>query len=273
MTSKSKKMILNIVSLIIGLLIIAPILYAFSVSLMSASDMSQSTPRLLPSAPSIGNYIRALQMVPFTNFLKNSVIVGVCVTIGQLVTCSLAAYAFSFFEFKGKKILFMAVLATVMIPGEVIIVANYLTISNLGLLDSLKALIIPFLTSGMGIFMVRQFYLTIPKDLQEAAALDGCGHFKFLSAVVMPISKPVMASLGIYVFINTWNQYMWPLLTINDPNKRTVQIGISMLQFSEGNNYEVVLAGALMIIIPSIIIFILGQKQLVDGMISGAVKG
>lgn len=137
----------------------------------------------------------------------------------------------------------------------------------------MKALIIPFLTSGMGIFMVRQFYLTVPKDLQEAAALDGCGHFKFLTSIIMPISKPVMASLGIYVFINTWNQYMWPLLTINDPSKRTVQIGISMLQFSEGNNYEIVLAGALMIIIPSIAIFILGQKQLVDGMVAGAVKG
>lgn len=273
MSSKSKKIILNSINMIVGLLIIAPILYAFSVSLMSAADMSQSPPRFLPSAPSLKNYMRALEMVPFTSFLRNSFVVGICVTIGQLVTCSLAAYAFSFFEFKGKNVLFMAVLATVMIPGEVIIVANYLTISNLGWLDSMKALVVPFLTSGMGIFMVRQFYLTVPKDLQEAAALDGCGHFKFLTSIVMPISKPVMASLGIYVFINTWNQYMWPLLTINDPSKRTVQIGISMLQFSEGNNYEIVLAGALMIIIPSIAIFILGQKQLVDGMVAGAVKG
>lgn len=273
MASKSKKIILNMISLVIGLLIISPILYAFSVSLMPTSDLSQSVPRLLPSAPSLNNYVRALQMVPFASFLKNSAVVGICVTIGQLITCSLAAYAFSFFEFKGKNVLFMGVLATVMIPGEVIIVANYLTVSDLGWLDSLNALIVPFLASGMGIFMVRQFYLTIPKDLQEAAALDGCGHFKFLTHVVMPISKPVMASLGIYVFINTWNQYMWPLLTINDPSKRTVQIGISMLQFSEGNNYEIVLAGALMIIIPSIAIFVLGQKQLVDGMVAGAVKG
>lgn len=273
MTSKVSKIILNVVSIIAGLIMIAPILYGFSVSFMSAADVSQSVPRLLPSNLSFANYIKALQMVPFTDFLTNSVVVGICVTVGQLITCSLAAYAFSFFDFKGKNILFMGVLATVMIPGEVIIVANYLTVSNLGWIDNLKALIIPFLTSGMGIFMVRQFYLTIPKDLQEAASLDGCGHFKFLSAVVMPISKPVLASLGIYVFINTWNQYMWPLLTINDPSKRTVQIGISMLQFSEGSNYEVILAGVLMVIMPSILVFILGQKQLVDGMVSGAVKG
>lgn len=264
---------LNLLSIIIGLLIIAPILYALSLSLMTPAEISMFPPRLLPSQLRLDNYQLALSMVPFGRFLTNSLFVGICVTFGQFLTCSLAAYAFSFFEFKGKKLLFIAVLATVMIPGEVIIVSNYLTVSQLGWNDSLKALIIPFLTSGMGIFMVRQFFLTVPKDLHEAAVIDGCGHFQFLTTILVPISKPVMASLGIYVFINTWNQYMWPLLTINNPNKRTVQIGISMLQFSEGNNYGVILAGALMIIIPSIIVFVIGQKRLVDGMISGAIKG
>lgn len=273
MISKRNRVILNIVSIIMGLLIIAPIIYAFLISMMTPAEMSQAIPKLIPSTPSLNNYKRALAMVPFGSFLKNSLFVSICVTLGQLVTCSLAAYAFSFFEFKGKRFLFLAVLVTVMIPGEVIIVSNYLTVSQLGWLDHLEALIIPFLTSGMGIFMVRQFYLTIPKELQEASFVDGCTHFKFLTAILMPLSKPVMASLGIYVFIHTWNQYMWPLLTINDPNKRTVQIGISMLQFSEGNSYEIILAGSLMIIIPSLIMFIFGQKQLVDGMVSGAVKG
>ena len=270
---RKHKIGLHLACVITGLLIILPILYALSLSLMTAPELSQYPPKLLPSTPTLANYQAALKMVPFAKFLTNSVVVSVCITLGQLLTCSLAAYSFAFFDFKGKNALFLAVLATVMIPGEVTIVSNYLTVSQLGWNDSLKVLIIPFLTSGMGIFMVRQFYLTLPKDLHEAATVDGCGHFRFLISILMPISKPVMASLGIYAFINAWNQYMWPLLTINNPNKRTVQIGISMLQFSEGNNYGIILAGALMIIIPSICIFMIGQKRLVDGMISGAIKG
>jgi sn-glycerol 3-phosphate transport system permease protein len=240
---------------------------------MSSSEISQYPPRLIPSHPSLDNYKQAWNMVPFGQFLINSSMVCILVTFGQMITCSLAAYAFAFFEFKGKKVLFIAVLATMMIPGEATIVSNYLTVSSLGWNDSLKVLVIPFLTSALGIFMIRQFYLTVPRDLEQAAAIDGCSKFLFLIKILMPISKPVMASLGIYAFINTWNQYMWPLLTINNPTKRTVQIGISMLQFSEGKNYEIILAGVLMIIIPSIIIFVIGQKKLVEGMITGAIKG
>ncbi len=270
---KKTRFWLNIVSLLVGIIIIAPILYAFSLSLMTPADISSYPPRLITSEVSFNNYKEAFNMVPFVKFIGNSLLVGLCVTMGQIVTCSLAAYAFAFFEFRFKKILFLIIITTVMIPGEVIIVSNYLTISNLGWNDSLKALIVPFLTSGMGIFMVRQFFLTIPKEIYEAGIIDGCSNLKFYILILMPISKPVSSALGIYVFINTWNQYMWPLLTINDPDKRTVQIGISMLQFVESNNYGIILAGALVIIIPSILVFVIGQKQLVDGMVSGAIKG
>ncbi len=270
---KKSRFWLNILSLLVGIIIIAPILYALSLSLMTPSDISSYPPKLISTAPSLQNYKEALNMVPFVKFIGNSLVVGMCVTIGQIITCSLSAYGFAFFEFKGKRVLFLITIATVMIPGEVIIVSNYLTVSEFGWNDSLKALIIPFLTSGMGIFMVRQFFLTIPKDIHEAAEIDGCSDITFFTSIIMPISKPVSAALGIYVFINTWNQYMWPLLTINNPDKRTVQIGISMLQFAESNNYGIILAGSLMIIIPSIMIFIIGQRKLVDGMVSGAVKG
>jgi sn-glycerol 3-phosphate transport system permease protein len=160
-----------------------------------------------------------------------------------------------------------------MIPSEATIISNYLTVSALGWNDSFKVLIIPFLTSAMGIFLMRQYYLTIPRELKQAAQIDGCGNFRFLTRIVVPISTPAIASLGIYVFINTWNQYMWPLLTINDPQKRTVQIGISMLQYSEATNYGIVLAGAVLILVPSIFVFIIGQKALVRGMTAGAIKG
>jgi sn-glycerol 3-phosphate transport system permease protein len=160
-----------------------------------------------------------------------------------------------------------------MIPGEAIIISNYLTISSLRLLDSYVALIVPSLASAMGIFMIRQFYLTVPKELKEASVMDGCTNFKFLTKILMPISKPVMASLGIYVFLSTWNQYMWPLLITSKANMRTVQIGISMLQSAEAQSFGMILAGIIIIIVPSIFIFIIGQKQLIDGMTSGAVKG
>ena len=165
------------------------------------------------------------------------------------------------------------VLSTMMIPAETTVISNFLTVSSWGWNDSLQVLIVPFLTSAMGIFLMRQFYLTIPKEIREAAKIDGCGNLKFLFKILIPVSKPAIASLSIYVFINTWNQYLWPLLTINNGNNRTVQIGISMLQYSEGSNYSVVLAGAILILIPSVFIFLLGQKQLVKGMTAGAVKG
>ena len=139
--------------------------------------------------------------------------------------------------------------------------------------DSYTGLIVPFLVSAMGIFLIRQFYLTVPKELKEASTLDGCSNFRFFIKVLLPISKPVVSSLGVYTFLNTWNQYLWPLLVTNAPEKRTVQIGISMLQFAERQNIGLVFAGVIMIILPSIAIFILGQKQLVKGITAGAVKG
>ena len=272
-TSKRNRVILTIVNIIVGLLIISPLLYALSLSFMSQGEISQYPPKLFPSHFNLDNYKEALSAVPLFRFIINSVIVSIFVTIGQVITSSLAAYAFAFYDFKYKKLLFLLVLSTMMIPAETTIISNFLTVSSWGWTDSLHVLIVPFLTSAMGIFLIRQFYLTIPKELLEAAKIDGCTNLKFLMNILLPISKPAIASLSIYTFIGTWNQYLWPLLTINNGNNRTVQIGISMLQFAEGSNYGVVLAGAILILIPSILVFIIGQKSLVAGMTAGSVKG
>lgn len=271
--SKRNKVIITVISIIVGLIIIAPLLYALSLSFMTAGEMSQYPLKLIPSEVTLSNFEKALSTVPLAKFIGNSFIVSIFVTVGQVITTSLAAYAFAFYDFKGKKLLFLMVLSTMMIPAETTVISNFLTVSSWGWNDSLKVLIVPFLTSAMGIFLIRQFYLTIPKELKEASKIDGCNNFMFLIKILLPISKPAIASLSIYTFINTWNQYLWPLLTINNNSKRTVQIGISMLQFSEGKNYGVVLAGAILILIPSILIFIIGQKSLVKGMTAGSVKG
>lgn len=272
-TSKKNRVILTIVNLVVGVIIIGPLLYAVSLSFMTPGEISQYPPKLVPSKVTLENYHTAINSVPLFRFIVNSFVVSILVTIGQVFTASLASFAFAFYDFKGKKLLFLMVLSTMMIPGETTIISNFLTVSSWGWTDSLQVLIVPFLTSAMGIFLIRQFYLTLPKDLIEAARIDGCSNFIFLIKILIPISKPAIASLSIYTFISTWNQYLWPLLTINNGNNRTVQIGISMLQFAEGSNYGVVLAGAVLILIPSILVFSLGQKSLVQGMTAGSVKG
>lgn len=264
---------INLLNVAVGLLIVSPILLGLSFSFMSASEMASIPPNILPSGFKVMNYIKALNSVPIFKFMVNSFIVCFIVISVQIVTCSLSAYAFSFFNFRGRNILFMLVLSTMMIPADSTIIANYLTISQLRLQDTYLALVMPYLTSAMGIFLMRQYFMTVPRELKEAATIDGCGDTRFLVKILLPISKPVLASLVIYIFIQTYNQFLWPLLVTNKSERRTVQIGMSILKSAEAIDYGVVLAGAVMILVPSIFVFVFGQKALIKGMTSGAVKG
>ncbi|MDR1862406.1 MAG: carbohydrate ABC transporter permease [Treponema sp.] len=259
--------------LFIGLIIISPILFGFSFSFMSSSERAEVPPRFLPREPVTYTYQRALNQVPIIRFMANSLLVCAIIIVGQVITCSFAAYAFSFYRFRGSKLIFMVVLATMMIPVDAIIIANYLTISQFRLNDSYMGLVAPYLTSAMGIFLMRQFFLTIPKELHEAAIIDGCRDLRFLFKIVLPISQPAIASLGVYIFIQTYNQFLWPLLVTNSNRMRTVQIGMSILKEAEAVDYGIVLAGAVLILIPSVLVFVIGQKYLVKGMTAGAVKG
>lgn len=272
-TKNIKKTLSFIGKILLGLLIISPILLGLSMSFMSAAEMASIPPSIIPKEPVTYTYEKALKSVPLFKFMLNSFIVCAIVIVGQIITCSLSAFAFSFFDFKGKGFLFMAVLSTMMIPVDSIIIANFLSISNAGLKNTYPGLVLPYLTSALGIFLIRQFYLTIPRDLHEAAKIDGCSDFKFLIRIVMPISKPAIASLGVYVFIQTYNQFLWPLLVTDIQDMRTVQIGMSMLKMAEAVDYGIVLAGAMIILVPAIIVFTIGQKLLVQGMTAGSVKG
>lgn len=273
MKRNRKDLILFALNILIGLVIISPIIYAVSMAFMTPDEIFRVPPKLIPSSMFWGNFEEAINSVPIFRFIFNSFFVALCITAGQIITACLAAYAFAFYEFRGKKIIFIAILATMMIPGEATIISNYLTISSLGLLDTYRALIIPFTTSAMGIFMMRQYYLTVPRELKEAALIDGSNSLQFLVRILIPISKPIMGALGVYVFLSTWNQYMWPLLVTSSQDMRTVQIGITMLKSSEAESYGVILSGIVMIILPSLAIFIFGQKQLIEGMTTGSVKG
>ncbi|MDM8200148.1 carbohydrate ABC transporter permease [Fournierella massiliensis] len=265
--------VLVALNVVVALFILFPLLYAVSVSLMTGSELFTMDMNLIPSAPTLENYLRAWAQVPLLRFILNSFLVAGCITLGQILTCSLAAFAFSFLNFKGKNVLFMLVMATMMVPGEATIISNYLTVSQLGILDTYLVLILPSLTSAMGIFLFRQFYMTFPISLYESAKLDGCGNLRFIVRILLPLTKSAIGAMSVYTFINAWNMYMWPLLVTGSQEMRTVQIGISMLDNTDAQSITLMMAGVVSVIIPSMIIFVVGQKQLIRGMFSGAVKG
>ena len=258
---------------VMAFVILLPLLYALSIAFMPSGELFTMELNLVPKNPTLSNFRDALVNVPLLRFILNSFIMAGCITIGQIITCSLSAFAFSFLEFKGKGILFAIVMATMMVPGEATIISNYLTVGNLGMLDTYGVLIVPYLTSAMGIFLFRQFYMTFPISLYESAKLDGCNNLKFIIKILLPLTKSAIGAMGVYTFINAWNMYMWPLLVTGSDKMRTVQIGISMLDSVDSQSITLMIAGVVMVIIPSISIFILGQKQLIRGMFSGAVKG
>lgn len=248
-------------------------MYAFFLSVTPSSVIMSQPIKFLPKYISMDNYKNVFRSIPIVKFIFNSILVAFCIIMMQIFTSSLAAYAFVFFEFKFKKLLFFSVLATIMIPSEAIIISNYLTISSLKLLDSYAGLTLPYFASAMGIFIMRQNYMTMPKELKEAATMDGCSEIKFFIHILFPISIPAVCTLAVYTFINVWNQYMWPMLVTNSDKMRTVQIGISMLKFADGLSLGVLTAALVIILIPSIVVFTLGQELLVGGMTAGSVKG
>ena len=260
-------------NIVVALIILLPLLYAVSIAFMPSGELFTTELNLFPKNPTLDNFKNAITQVPLMRFILNSFIIASCITVGQIISCSLAAFAFSFLEFKGKGILFMIVMATMMVPGEATIISNYLTVGKLGLLDTYPVLIVPYLTSAMGIFLFRQFYMTFPKSLYESAKLDGCSNLTFIIKILLPLTKPAIGAMAVYTFINAWTLYLWPLLVHGAESMRTVQIGISMLTSVDSQSITLMIAGVVMIIIPSIAIFVVGQKQLIRGLFSGAVKG
>ena len=261
------------VNLVVVLIVLLPLLYALSIAFMPSSEVFTTDLNLIPKNPTISNFVDVLKKVPLFKFVFNSFVVAGLITLGQIVSCSLAAFSFSFLNFKGKEILFMLVMSPMMIPGEATIISNYLTVSSWNWLDSYQVLIVPYLTSAMGIFLFRQFYLSFPIALYESAKIDGCTNLKFICKILMPLTKSAIGAMAVYTFINAWNMYMWPLLVTGSDKMRTVQIGISMLNSIDSQSITMMIAGVVMIIVPSLLIFVVGQKQLIRGMFSGAVKG
>lgn len=256
-----------------GLVVAFPLLLTLSASFMTGGELASSPPHLLPGALRLANYAQVIATIPVVLFLINSTIQSLLVTVGQLITSCLAAYAFAFIPFRGRNAVFVVFLATLTIPFEAIIIPNFLTIRGLGWLNTYQGLVAPFLATAFGTFLMRQAFLQLPRDLYEAARIDGCGRFRFLWMIVVPLSRPALGTLAIYAFLSTWNQYFWPLLVVNSQRLQTVQIGMAQLWDAEVTNYNLIMAGLTIVLIPTITVVVLGQRQLIGGLTAGAVKG
>ncbi|RTE08787.1 carbohydrate ABC transporter permease [Paenibacillus whitsoniae] len=273
MITRLQNTVIYVVLTIFAALILYPLFYAFSASFMTPAEASVYPPRFWPSSLYLGSFEAVFKLVPIETFIKNSLVVSLIIMVGQLITASMAAYAFANIRFKGKALFFALFMATMMIPWEVTMIPNYLTVRKWGWLDSLQGLTVPFLASAFGTFLLRQFFLQLPRELFEASKIDGCGHIRYFIRIVLPLSRPALATLAVYAFLNSWNMYLWPLLITNSENMRTVQIGIAMLQFEELTVWNLVLAGVTLVLLPSLLLLVLGLKQLVRGLTAGSVKG
>lgn len=263
-----------VIKVLVGIVFIMPILICISYSFKNNEEASRSTwATILPQKFTLENFKFVLVDIGIQKYLKNTFIQCFSIIFAQIVFCSMAAYAVVFYNFKGKKVIWTLILMTVMIPGDVIIITNYIQMQHWHLTNTHLGMALPYLVGGMGIFLMRQFYLTIPKELSEAAEIDGCSKLGFLWRVAIPLSVPSMSSLAIYEFIAIYNRYFWPLMVVDKDRMRTIQLGMAYLEGGESGAVSYILAGATFCILPAVIVFIVGQQYLVKGMTAGAVKG
>lgn len=279
---------------LLAAIVLFPIYMMLVSSLLKApSQLTQTPPALWPTdvpdvgmppvddftgeatggPPQWGTYGDAWEDGNLGLYLRNSTIVTVFIMMGQVVTSILGGYAFAMLEFPFKRAIFVSFLATMMLPFELTIVTNLDTINDLGWHNTYQGMAVPFLATGMGVFLLRQAFLQIPRDLRDAAQVDGYGHLRFLLRVAIPLARPMIAALTVFSFLNAWNQYLWPLLVTDNADYRTVQIGLEYLRNATPSSLNVVFAGSVLAVLPLLVILLLFQKQLIRGMTAGAVKG
>lgn len=274
--TKSKRIIsggYQLLCVVVALIVLFPILYALSVSFMENKDVLSRPPHVVPPNPTLENYENAFSRTLLGRYLLNSFIVALVSSVARIIFGAMAAYAFVFFEFKWKRPLFMLCLCTLMVPPEVVLVSNYTLVSRLGLINTYIGICVIFLVSANNIFIMRQYFMQVDRSVWEAARIDGCGHVRFFTRILLPIGKPVVITVFLSSFVNLWNQYIWPLAVTNDNTMRTVQVGITMLKDREATTFGPVMAGVILVLLPTVLIFAVFQRRIVSGIMSGSTKG
>jgi multiple sugar transport system permease protein len=257
-----------------GILMMLPFAWMFSTSWRLARDSFSLPPQWLPTAWRIENYREVLENIPFVAFVWNSLKVTVLITAGQLVTCAMAAYAFARLRFPGRDVLFLVFLSQLMVPQQVTIIPVFILIRMLGLLDTQWALVIPALVSAFGTFLLRQFFLTIPRELEEAARVDGAGHVRTFVQIILPLAGPGLSALAIFTFNFYWNEFFRPLLFISTWERMTLPLGLTVMKgFLGVGNVAAIMAGVSMGILPVLLVFLLAQRYLIEGVTLTGIKG
>ncbi len=267
--------ILTVILLLWGsAIMIAPFAWIMQVAFSSAARAYQMPPQFFPSSITLQNFANVFQDVPYLNFIRNSFFVAAAITVGQLITCPMAAYPFARLRFPGKNVLFIVLLATLMIPVQVTIVPLFIFMRQTGLYNTHWSIILPALISPFGVFLLRQYFMTIPTELEDAARIDGASYITIFWRIIVPLSMPAMMTLGIITFVFWWNEYFTPLIMLHDPELQVLPVGLTLLQgrYSAGAVGNVA-AGVTMAVIPILIVFLLLQRNIIKSIASTGLKG
>jgi multiple sugar transport system permease protein len=250
-----------------------PFVWMLLTALKAPSEVMSMPAVIFPEVAQWSNFLEAFEAVPFFRYLWNSIFVASCVTLGEVCTAVLAAYAFVFLEFKGKKVMFSLFLLTMMIPSEILLIPNYMTLSRLGWINTYQALILPWCASAFSIFLLKQQFEGVSKSYYYSSKMDGCRDESFLLHILLPISKPTLISIVVLKFINCWNSYMWPLITTNTQSMRTLPVGLASFSTEAGVNYHTLMAFSVLAVTPAIVTYLFLQKHLVRGVSMSGLKG
>lgn len=269
---------LVVVTLLVGfgaLIMLAPFVWMLSTSLKPSSAVLTLPPRLIPKEPTLEAYLGVAESFPMVRVFWNSVFVAISTTLGQLVLASMSGYAFARFRFPGRNTLFLVYLATLMIPFAVTVTPLFIIVKTLGWTNSYAGLIIPTMFSAFGTFLMRQFFLNIPHELEEAATIDGASTFTTFVRVIIPISGPAFATLGVFSFMASWNNFLWPLLIVSDQKFMTLPLALATLQgiYPGQAQWNLIMAGTVISIIPMILVFLFAQRWVVEGITASGLKG
>lgn len=251
----------------------APFIWMILGSFKSTTELRQSPPTWLPENGSLDNYTRLFSQLSFGRYFVNSAIVAAVVTAGNLLFCSMLGYALAMLNFRGKRVVFVAVLATLMIPGVVTFVPLFVLVANAGLVDSLPGLILPFLVTPFGVFLMRQFILSLPRDLLDAGRVDGAGELRIFAQIILPLCGPALATLGILTFLGSWNNFLWPLVVAQTEDTYTLPVALAL--YSKGQNsteYGLLMAGATVVVVPILLVFLAFQRRFIEGIASTGIK-
>ncbi|MFI9815122.1 carbohydrate ABC transporter permease [Saccharothrix variisporea] len=262
------------VVLVVGAVVmVAPLVWEFLTSVKSFGESVRVPPTILPEAWDWSNYTKVFHSIPFGQQLLNTVLMTAGRTVGQLLLCSMAAYAFARLAFPGRDLIFMLFLSVLMVPSQLFLIPQYQIMQELGWLNSLQALIVPGVFSAFGTFLLRQFFLSLPKDLEEAAGLDGANPLRIYWHIMLPLARPGLVALGILTVLWSWNDLMWPLVVNNDPERMTLSAGLATLKGEHFTDYPVLMAGSLLATLPVIVVFIVMQRRVLEGIAFTGTKG